>query len=109
MQGTWKAESEVIEGAKTPAELLTKMIIKGDKLIYDPKAKDPAVRIKLDPSKKPAAIDLIDGDDTTFGIYQLDGDTLKICWEDFRLGLARPKAFEATKENRYLVLKREKK
>jgi uncharacterized protein (TIGR03067 family) len=111
IQGKWKIETEVIEGEKTPAKLLAKASItfKGKTLIWEPKADNPAIKIKLDPSKKPPAIDLIDGKDIAFGIYQLDGDTLTICWEDFNSGRPRPEAFKATKENRYLVLRREKK
>jgi uncharacterized protein (TIGR03067 family) len=110
MQGRWKVETEVIEGKKTSAELLanTAILFKDDNLIWEPKEDNPTVKIRLDPSKKPPTIDLIDGKNTALGIYQLDGDTLRICWEDFNSGRARPKALKATKENRYLELKRAK-
>ena len=111
MQGKWKIEAEVIEGQKTPAKLLAKtsITIKGDNLIWEPKEDNGTIKIKLDPSKKPPAIDLIDGKNIALGIYQLEGDTLRVCWEDFKSNRPRPKAFEATEENRYLILKRDKK
>lgn len=91
MQGRWKVETEVIEGEKTPAAQLEKatIIIKGDTLSWEPKDDNAPVRFKLDLATKPAAIDLIDGKSMAVGIYQLDGDTLKICWEDFNSGSAQ--------------------
>src|SRR5262245_23683192 len=63
LQGTWKVESEVIEGTKTPAKLLanTSITFKDDTLIWKSKADNRPIKFKLDQGKKPPAIDLIDG------------------------------------------------
>ena len=58
-------------------------------------------RVKLDPAKKPKAIDLtaLDGpfkDKVVLAIYQLEGDTLKLCFtENAKEGVSkeRPKEF----------------
>jgi uncharacterized protein (TIGR03067 family) len=51
---------------------------------------------KLDASKRPKTIDWLAGGKTgptepLFGIYELEGDTLKICWG--KKGMARPGEF----------------
>lgn len=38
------------------------------------------IEYKLDPSAKLKTIDLIDGGRTTLGLYEIDGDRLKICY-----------------------------
>jgi uncharacterized protein (TIGR03067 family) len=110
-QGKWKVEVEIIEGEKTPANLLPRepMIFKGNLWTPEPKEDLPPIKFKLDPSKKPAAIDLGEGKGAALGVYRLEGDKLTICWEDFGTDSPRPKAVEPTKSNRYLVLRREKK
>ena len=45
--------------------------IEGDKLRFS---------VKLDPSKSPPTIDLVSGKDTYLGIYELKGDTLRLCF-----------------------------
>jgi uncharacterized protein (TIGR03067 family) len=51
---------------------------------------------KLDTSAKPKTIDWIlgNGAKPLHGIYEIDGDTLKICWG--KAGGERPKAFTST-------------
>ena len=50
---------------------------------------------KLDPTSKPKSIDLIEpgGGRNTLGIYELDGDTLKICLAE-RQNAVRPTEFK---------------
>lgn len=64
---------------------------------------------KLDPSKKPKAIDITDPEgDAGLGIYELDGDTLKICLVDDK-NAARPTEFKVTgKKTMLFTLKRAK-
>jgi uncharacterized protein (TIGR03067 family) len=70
----------------------------------------------LDPAKSPKRIDLAhqDGplkDKTWQGIYELKGDTLKICYAEADSEKERPSEFKTLKNSRLLLveLKREKK
>jgi uncharacterized protein (TIGR03067 family) len=62
------------------------VIIKDGTITMDDGKKKEKIPYKLDPSKKPKAIDLantgIESKETTLAIYELDGDTLKICWSE---------------------------
>jgi uncharacterized protein (TIGR03067 family) len=88
IQGNWTVVSREFIGKKTPeAELKAlKVIIKNGTITMDDGKKKEKIRYKLDPSKKPKAIDLantgIESKETTLAIYELDGDTLKICWSE---------------------------
>ena len=80
-------------------------IFKGDVLFlhFFPKnAIKPLGRIVLDPSTKPQSIDIFNRKKTDTGIYELDGDTLKICTSKDQA--ARPKKFESTKENKATLI-----
>jgi uncharacterized protein (TIGR03067 family) len=87
LQGTWVIVDNTQEGKQTP-ELLRerkRYTIKGDRYAVSFKgAERPLLefRIRVDPTKKPKPIDLI-GLKTDqvigAGLYELDGDTLKIC------------------------------
>jgi len=66
-----------------------------------------------DPGQKPAALDLevmdgADKRDSQMGIYELDGDALRICTS--HNGIARPTKFESTagSGHRLITLKRVK-
>src|SRR5271156_5601137 len=55
--------------------------------------------LRIDPSKKPRAMDFVhlEGplkDKTWEAIYELDGDTLKICYAEADSGKERPKEFK---------------
>jgi uncharacterized protein (TIGR03067 family) len=86
LRGTWKMASLEIEGTLVPAEKLTTstLTIKGDKYIIKVNDQTFETTMKLDPTKKPKTIDMtfLDGankDKTALGIYDLDGDTFKMC------------------------------
>jgi uncharacterized protein (TIGR03067 family) len=110
LQGVWKVDSCLAGGEKAPAEQVAKMsfTFKGAELIPADNPKDVA-RVKLDATRKPAAIDLTESNKkTSLGIYEIDGNTLKLCFNP--PGKDRPKAFESAKgsSTMYLVLKRDK-
>src|SRR4051794_17992646 len=74
LQGVWKVEVAMKYGSTAPPEQRAKMslIFKGEELIpvINPKG---IVKIKIDPSQKPAAMDLTERDKrTSLGIYEID-------------------------------------
>ena len=113
IQGTWKIEKALRGGEEMPTEESAKVTLefKDDKVIvHDPKRDEPAT-FKLDGTTKPKNITIKPEkkDQEVFGIYELNGDTLKVCFT--KEGGARPKEFEskAGSEMMLFVLKREKK
>jgi uncharacterized protein (TIGR03067 family) len=88
IQGTWTVVFREFVGKKTPdADLKAMKVTIDDKsLTLDDGQKKEKHAYKLDSSRKPKAIDLtntgIEGKETTLGIYELDGDTLKLCWSE---------------------------
>jgi uncharacterized protein (TIGR03067 family) len=116
LQGTWECVSMEREGDEVPAEHL-----KGTSVVYED---DLATLYRdgelfrqsiltLDPSKKPKRINSWDlagpyADDSVPGIYEIDGDTLKLCFS--RPKVARPSEFTTKKEPGflYVVYKRKK-
>ncbi len=116
IQGTWVPISATKNGQDRPKERLdkTKFVITADKIaIEEEDKKEPPVSYTLDPTKKPKAIEitLMKGTEkgpTIQGIYELEGDTLKLCFG--QPGKARPKEF-ASKEGSdaaLVILKRAK-
>jgi uncharacterized protein (TIGR03067 family) len=61
----------------------------------------------IDPTKKPKRIDLKNGEDVSFGIYELKGEDLRLMICD--PGKERPPEFRAAPRAMVYVLKREKK
>jgi uncharacterized protein (TIGR03067 family) len=116
LNGTWtvlKAEAD----AKPEKEVLNaKLTFKdGDKLVIklatDDKPLD-MITVKLDTSKKPKQIDFIrsiDGrQETATGIYELDGDKLKLCVAEPEVK-ERPTEFKSkSRKVTYLELTRDK-
>jgi uncharacterized protein (TIGR03067 family) len=116
LQGTWECVSMEREGDVVPPEHF-----KGSSVVYED---DLATLyrdgeffrrgiITLDPSKTPKRINTWDlagpyADDSVPGIYEIDGDTLKICFS--RPKIARPTEFTTKKEPGFLycVYKRKK-
>jgi uncharacterized protein (TIGR03067 family) len=110
LQGTWVMAGLEVEGKQVPEEKITgtTLTIKGDRYIV--KVKDTAheVTIKLDPAKKPKAIDMYFPDGPELpklakGIYEVDGDTFKICRAQAP-GQDRPREFVTeTNTGRFIV------
>ena len=84
IQGTWKVVSAEDSGRKAPDEAVKniKWVITKDKITYKFGDKTTELSYKLDATKKPKWIDLTEGDRTTLGIYELEGDNLKICFPE---------------------------
>jgi uncharacterized protein (TIGR03067 family) len=116
IQGNWAVVSREFIGKKTPeAELKAlRVTIKDGTITMDDGKKKEKIPYKLDPSKKPKAIDLantgIESKETTLAIYELDGDTLRICWSE-KDPEHRATRFASDEDSgqTMIVLKREKK
>jgi uncharacterized protein (TIGR03067 family) len=86
LQGSWTMTALEINGERLPPEKFqnTRLEITGNRYITDTGRGAHEATLKLDPTKKPKAIDMtfVDGPnkgDTAEGIYKLDADTLTIC------------------------------
>jgi uncharacterized protein (TIGR03067 family) len=102
-------------GKKFPDEIrkLTKLEIKGDKYTVTVGTVVDRGTLKLNPSAKPKTMDIVGSEGPNKGktyqcIYELDGDTLRICYD--LSGKGRPAEFKTTEGTQlYLVTyKREK-
>jgi uncharacterized protein (TIGR03067 family) len=118
LEGDWKVVSADSGGRvsdKTPGP--QQVVIRGDQITLKMKnGEGPTFRFTVDPSQKPKAMDWLKKDGSGIGgIYELDGDDLKICFplvpSERKDGerLKRPANFDA-KENpvMLLIVRREK-
>jgi uncharacterized protein (TIGR03067 family) len=116
LQGTWECVEMEREGDVVPAESF-----KGSLAVYEDDRltlyRDGEVFrrgiVTLEPSKAPKKVNTWDlggpyADQTVPGIYEIDGDTLKICFS--RPGVERPTEFTTKKAPGFLycVYKRKK-
>jgi uncharacterized protein (TIGR03067 family) len=111
--GTWRIESMVVEGAKVEEDQFktARLVLKGDKFSMTHGDVTYGGTYRVDVSKKPKTIDVVftegpDKGNTLLGIYELDGDTYKVC-----IGKERPKEFVSKPGSGHVleVFKREKK
>src|SRR5262249_35041385 len=99
-QGTWAVVAA--DGLHAPEEALQrlKVVIRGEtlRILAGDREREKAT-FQLDPSQRPKAIDLTKDPKGPLarGIYELDGDTLKLVW---RSGGPRPTAFPTTRQPR---------
>jgi uncharacterized protein (TIGR03067 family) len=87
LQGTWVPVSVELGGKKLSNEELKekdfKTVFDGDSVTMTVQTQNKEMTYKLDPSKKPKHIDLVNSKgEVTRGIYLLDGNTLKLCAPD---------------------------
>jgi uncharacterized protein (TIGR03067 family) len=100
-QGTWTFESSETGGKQLPAGDLKGLLLtfEGDK--HTVKKGDEVIQVgtqKLDPSQSPKAIDVTmtagpNKGAVMLGIYEIDGDTLKVCFDP--QGKRRPTEFRS--------------
>jgi uncharacterized protein (TIGR03067 family) len=106
LQGDWTSESREVKGKKIDIQF--NLTIKGNQWLVSPDNSDPKITFKIDPSKNPKTIDIMQGEETvTLGIYKLEGDRMTMC-RSFGKGSARPTEFKS-EEAILIVWKREKK
>ncbi|MCI0462173.1 MAG: TIGR03067 domain-containing protein [Gemmataceae bacterium] len=116
VQGAWVVTLMEEMGKKAPNEVIKGLgaQIKGDRLTLSEQGKVIMdFEIKLDPAQKPKAVDFtyLAGEDKgkkELGIYEIEGDTLKLCVNDG--GKDRPKEFKTAADNtlNLVILKRKK-
>ena len=100
-QGTWTFESSETGGEKLPAGELKALILTFEGLKHTVKKGDDVIQVgtqKLDPSKSPKTIDVtmtegLNKGAVMLGIYEIDGDTLKVCFDPE--GKKRPTEFKS--------------
>lgn len=110
LEGDWTFTAWEQGGQALPAEVLgtVKWSVKGDKYTFEMGDNKEQGTIKLDPSKKPAAIDLsiTEGNDKgkeQLGIYKIDGDTVTICLARPG-GTDRPTDFKSTEDDGHILV-----
>jgi len=117
LEGTWKYVSMEMRGkARLEKEFMgSTIVIKGDSMVVerDGKSTGEEAKMTIDPTKKPKTMDVVVAgkpDDAVLfspAIYELDGDTLRICAGSEE----PPEEFKTTAETgnlQVIVLKREK-
>jgi len=110
LQGAWSVEVMEENGMKEPDEENKKfqVAIKGTQLLVKFDGKEESMSMKIDPEKSPKTIDLTpnfgaDKGKTFSGIYEFDGDRLRICASPKG---ERPTKFVSEKGIMVLVLKK---
>ncbi len=110
IQGTWTIVSGERGGEVTPADALkdATVIFAGNKFTAKINDRTREGTFKLDPAKKPKTIDVTIDDKDGLGIYELNGDNLKISFNP--PGDERPADFRTKEATRQmtLILKRAK-
>jgi uncharacterized protein (TIGR03067 family) len=115
IQGAWTIVSLEENGNKVPEDKVKamKVTIKDNVLALSDGSKEEKVKFKIDASKKPKSIDFfMEGEEGQMqGIYELEGDTLKMCWHKEGKESKRPNEFSSKSGSGHslVVLKREKK
>lgn len=102
-QGTWKFISMEVKGQKKPNKDFTKytVVLKGDQWTVAEGNKIAAkVTFKVDPTKQPKTIDLIDVEKKRLirGIYSMEGNLLTVCDRGSEEG-ERPTAFTTQRDS----------
>src|SRR5207302_9699744 len=102
LQGSWKLTAGTKGGQEAPPEFLEMAgaSFKGDKFTLKLSNKEIEFSFKIDDTKKPRHIDLNIEGKSMPGIYELDGDTLKICVAESE----RPTEFKGEGNATLLVL-----
>ncbi len=109
--GTWGVVAAERDGKPNDEIKNDKLIIAGDKITIKTARGDEDATFTVDPAKKPKSIDVKPSKEnvTIQGIYEIEGDNLKICFAG--PGGERPADFttKAGSKRMLITLKREKK
>jgi uncharacterized protein (TIGR03067 family) len=95
IQGTWRVIFAEDSGRTGPSEALRdiRFVITKDKMTMESGGRKQESTYTLDPSTSPKSIDLTTNGRTQPGIYDLQGDTLRICFSENTD--KRPTAFDS--------------
>jgi uncharacterized protein (TIGR03067 family) len=109
LEGKWIVVSFVEGGMELKNVAGTKVVIEGDRLKQD--GNPEKLKFRLDPTTKPKQIDITaeDSKEILKGIYAIEGESLKICYD--MAGKGRPAEFASKAGTRISLrtLKRDKK
>ncbi|MFO0798107.1 MAG: TIGR03067 domain-containing protein [Gemmataceae bacterium] len=116
LQGTWVLDAATLEGRDHADDFRgMKLVLAGDRYTIDFGPNTDKGNYTLDPTKTPKRIDVRSAEGpfkgkTLPGIYELKGDTLRLCLDADGKADKRPAAFEApgTTRNMLLTYRREK-
>jgi uncharacterized protein (TIGR03067 family) len=115
LKGTWLPTAAELAGKKFPDEVrkTMKLVIEDGKYTVTVGTKADKGTVQLKPSAKPKAMDITGTDGpnkgkTFLAIYELDGDTLRICYD--LSGKSRPTEFKTRPDTKlyFVTYKREK-
>ncbi|MBI2807355.1 MAG: TIGR03067 domain-containing protein [Planctomycetes bacterium] len=108
LNGTWLPTAAELSGQAFPDDVrkAITLVIKGNEYTVTIGQVTDKGTVKIDATKKPRALDIVGGEGpnkgkTFLAIYELKGDTLRICYD--LLGKKRPTEF-ATKKGAPLFL-----
>ena len=99
LEGTWETVAFVVGGENTEIDRKYLRVV-GSSLYYredDDEGWTHEGAFSLDPSAMPAEIDVEIESEIHLGIYELDGDSLRLCFIDPESG-SRPDRFESTED-----------
>jgi uncharacterized protein (TIGR03067 family) len=109
LQGSWAPVSGEFAGAEFPDAIIkaTKLVIKDGTYLVTVGKQDDKGTFKLIADKTPKAMDITGTDGpnkgkTFLAIYELDGDSLKICYD--LSGKERPTEFKTKTETKLFLL-----
>ena len=111
LEGNWIATKAERDGKAADAVVGHQLSFAGNRFHIQSKDGKPlyAGTVRVNPSAKPAAIDLENTEGVVKGkawkgIYRLDGDTLTICDNEPNLAERRPTVFEAKSGSGYVLI-----
>jgi uncharacterized protein (TIGR03067 family) len=102
LEGTWVVDGAYVRGKEIVRHRGAELVFRGTSCTSNQDGRVESFEIRLDPSKKVKQMDSTEKGTTVLGVYDLDGDNLKICF-----GEKRPN--KVNSDDLLYVLKRAKK
>lgn len=106
IQGTWLSDSAVMAGKEFPEAVVKslRLVLADGKYTVN---KVDEGTVKLDPTKKPKAMDIVcskgpNKGKTILAIYEMKGDTLRVCYD--LSGKGRPEEFKSKPDTQLFLV-----